>query len=287
MSNRRVSHFGGLRDTAMKIFLFIFFLVLCTIIVIPLYGNFIASFKPGKELIQHGLNLRIEPKIMSLNNYKYLFTGQHQYFIWFWNSLGLTIVRVICVLLVSAFVGYGFGAYEFKGKNVLFLFVLLTLMVPFEILMLPLYNQIINMGLTDTWAAIILPGVANAEAIFFFRQFLQGIPKDLLDAGRIDGSTEYGIFFKLIIPVLKPAIAAIAILQGMFAWNDFMWPLLVFRTSTKFTLSIGLASLLTPYGNNYDLLIVGSFFSVLPMLALFIAFQRFFISGLTAGSVKG
>lgn len=270
-----------------SLFLVAFFVVLSILVIIPFYGNFIASFKPGKELIQHGLNLKIQPEIMSFENYKYLFTGNHQYFTWFWNSFGLTIVQVFCILMVSAFVGYGFAMYDFKFKNLFFLFVLLTMMVPFQILMLPLYNQIIKMGLTDTWTAIILPGVANAAAIFFFRQFLKGIPRSILDAGRVDGSSEYGIYFRLVFPLMKPAIAAMAILQGMFSWNNFLWPLLVFRSSENFTLPIGLATLLTPYGNNYDLLIVGAFFSVLPILGLFVAFQRFFIEGLTAGAVKG
>lgn len=278
---------GSKKSKGTTIFLLIFFLILGVIVMIPLYGNFIASFKPGKMLIQNGLNLRIEPEVMSLDQWKYLFTGNHQYFKWFWNSMGLTILQVVCVLFVSAFVGYGFACYNFRGKNILFVCVLLTMMVPFEILMLPMYTQIIKMGLVDTWRAIILPGVANASAIFFFRQFLSSIPQAIIDAGRVDGASEYGIYFRLIMPVMKPSFAAMAILQGMNSWNNFMWPLLVFRKAERFTLPIGLSTLMTPYGNNYDLLIVGAFFSVLPLFILFVAFQRFFIDGLTAGAVKG
>lgn len=270
-----------------RVLLFLFFLAVGVAVIIPLYGNLLASFKPGKLLIQYGLNLRIEPGVMSLANWKYLFTGNHLYFQWFWNSMGLTILQVVCVLLVSAFVGYGFACYDFAGKNILFVCVLLTMMVPFEILMLPLYTQIIGMHLVDTWRGIILPGVANASAIFFFRQYLSTIPQAIIDAGRVDGCSEYGIYFKLILPVMKPSFAAMAILQGMNAWNNFTWPLLVFRKAARFTLPIGLNTLLTPYGNNYDLLIAGAFFSVLPLFALFVAFQRFFLDGLTAGAVKG
>ena len=280
-------HRQSRHNIAVSALLFLFFLVLGIVVIIPFYGNFIASFKPGKELIQNGLNLRIEPELMSLKNYAYLFTGNHQYFQWFWNSMGLTIVQVICTLFISAFVGYGFACYRFRGKNALFICVLLTMMIPFEILMLPLYTQIISMKLVDTWRAIVLPGVANASAIFFFRQYLTTIPQAITDAGRVDGCSEYGIYFRLVLPVMKPAFAAMAILMGMTAWNNFMWPLLVFRKSSRFTLPIGLSTLLTPYGNNYDLLIVGAFFSVLPLFALFVAFQRFFIEGLTAGAVKG
>lgn len=143
------------------------------------------------------------------------------------------------------------------------------------------------MGLADTYTAIVLPFLAHAMTIFFFRQYLLGIPRDIIEAGRIDGATEYGIFFKLIIPVMKPSFAAMAILNGMNSWNNFLWPLLVLRSSDKYTLPIGLNTLITPYGNNYDLLIVGSFFSVLPILILFLCFQRYFIAGMTAGAVKG
>ena len=143
------------------------------------------------------------------------------------------------------------------------------------------------MKLTDSWVGIILPGLTQASTIFFFRQYLLSIPKEIMDAGRVDGSSEYGIYFRLIMPIMKPSFAAMAILNGMNSWNSFLWPLLVFRSEQNFTLPIGLRSLLTPYGNNYDLLIVGSFFSVIPLFILFLAFQRYFLDGMTAGAVKG
>ncbi|WP_394924775.1 carbohydrate ABC transporter permease [uncultured Robinsoniella sp.] len=271
----------------MKIFLFVFFTLLAIVILVPFAAMVIASFKDGKELIQYGLNLKIEPEKMSLKNYVYLFTGEHSYFTWFINSVFLTVVQVALTLLVSACVGYGFAAYNFKGKNFFFVCVLLILMVPFEILMLPLYNQMIGMKLSNTYTGIVLPFMANASTIFFFRQYLEGIPKELISAGRVDGATEYGIFARLIFPIMKPAMASMAILNGMTYWNNFLWPLLILRDDKKYTLPIGLNTLLTPYGNNYDLLIVGSCFSVIPILILFLCFQKYFIEGMVAGAVKG
>ena len=271
----------------MKIFLLVFFTLLAIVILVPFVAMVIASFKDGKELIQYGLNLKIEPDKMSLKNYVYLFTGEHSYFTWFINSVFLTVVQVVLTLLVSACVGYGFAAYNFKGKNFFFVCVLLILMVPFEILMLPLYNQMIGMKLSNTYTGIVLPFMANASTIFFFRQYLEGIPKELISAGRVDGATEYGIFVKLIFPIMKPAMASMAILNGMTYWNNFLWPLLILRDDKKYTLPIGLNTLLTPYGNNYDLLIVGSCFSVIPILILFLCFQKYFIEGMVAGAVKG
>lgn len=267
--------------------LFLLFAALAAIILIPFYAIMLASFKPGQELIRKGLNLSLDFSMISLDNYVYLFTGNHSYFTWFTNSLVLTIVQVVLTLFISAAVAYGFAAYEFRFKNFLFICVLLIMMVPFEILLLPLYTLTYELGLMNTYSAIILPGIANASTIFFFRQYLRGIPKEIIDAGRVDGATEYGIFFRLIIPVMKPSFAAMAILLGMNSWNNLLWPFMVLSDGSKYTLTIGLKTLLTPYGNNYDLLIAGSFFSIIPILALFIAFQRYFIDGMTAGAVKG
>lgn len=267
--------------------LILVFVLVCIVILIPLFAIFLASFKDGKELIQYGLNLQIDFSKMSLKNYVFLFTGSHQYFTWFFNSVFLTVVQVVATILISACVGYGFAMYNFKGKNFWFICVLLIMMVPFEILMLPLYNQMIDMHLSNSYMGVILPFVANASTIFFFRQFLSGIPKEIIDAGRVDGATEYGIFVRLVLPIMKPSIAAMAILNGMNSWNNFLWPLLVLRDDKKFTLSIGLNTLLTPYGNNYDLLIVGSFFSIIPIFILYICFQKYFVEGMTAGAVKG
>ena len=272
---------------ALQVLIFVLLAILSVIILIPFYILVISSFKPGNDLIRYGINLKLEFDKMSLDNFIFLFTGQHQYFTWFFNSLFLTAVSVIVTLFVCAAVGYGFAMYDFKGKNFLFICVLFVMMVPFEILMVPMYSQIIDMGLIDTYTGIVLPGITSASTVFFFRQYLLGIPKDLISAGRIDGASEYGIFFRIIIPIMKPAFAAMAILNTMGAWNNLLWPLLVLKTDTKFTLPIGLNTLLTPYGNNYDLLIVGSFFSVIPVLIIFLCFQKYFVDGMTAGAVKG
>ncbi|WP_339321994.1 carbohydrate ABC transporter permease [Paenibacillus sp. FSL W8-0194] len=275
------------KELAAKIAIFALFAVICLLILIPFYAVTIASFKPGEDLIRYGLNLRFDVSAMSLDNFAYLFTGDHAYFKWFFNSLLLTVVQVALTLIVSATVAYGFAAYDFKGKNMLFVCVLLIMMVPFEILLLPLYRLIYDMGLMNSYSAIILPGVASAATIFFFRQYLSGVPKEIIAAGRVDGATEYGIYARLILPVMKPSFAAMAILNGMNSWNNFLWPFMVLSDDKKYTLPIGLKTLLTPYGNNYDLLIVGSFFSIIPIFILFVAFQKYFIDGMTAGAVKG
>ncbi|WP_445667223.1 carbohydrate ABC transporter permease [Paenibacillus sp. FSL K6-1558] len=270
-----------------RIVIICFFIILFVIIMIPFYAVALSSFKPGESLVRYGLNLSLDFEIMSFDNFIFLFTGEHDYFVWFWNSMILTIVQVVLTLFVSAFVGYGFAAYDFKGKNFLFICVLLIMMVPFEILLVPLYSLINDLGMVNSYSAIILPGIANAATIFFFRQYLRSIPKEIIQSGRVDGANEYAIYFRLIMPIMKPSFAAMAILNGMNSWNNLLWPFMVLGDQSKYTLPIGLKTLLTPYGNNYDLLIVGSFFSIVPIFILFIAFQKYFIDGMTAGAVKG
>lgn len=275
------------RDRRKTIGLLILFTVLAIMILTPIYALFIASFKPGELLLQNGLNLTPEFEKMSLSNYQLLFFGKHDYWLWFRNSILLTVITVVLTLAISAFVAYGFAAYEFRFRGALFIIVLIIMSVPFEVIMLPLYKQISDWGLMDNYVAIVLPFLAHASTIFFFRQYLLGIPKSLIEAGRIDGANEYSIFLRLIVPIMKPAIAAMAILNGMNAWNNYMWPLLVIRSASKYTLTLGLNTLINPYGDNYSLLIVGACFSIIPIFVLFLAFQKYFIEGITAGAVKG
>ena len=275
------------RRKGLSVLLLIFFLIVVAITLLPLAALFVASLRPGADLLRYGLNFSIDFDKASFNNYVYLFTGDNMYFTWYKNSLVITVVQVALSLFISACVGYGFSMYNFKGKNLLFTLVLVIMMVPMEVILLPLYRLTINMGTIDSMWGIILPHLAVPMLIFFFRQYLSGLPKDFLDAGRVDGCTEYGIFFRIMMPLMAPSFAAMGIFQGMSSWNNFLWPMIVIRSASKITLPVGLQSLITPYGNNYDVLIAGSCFAVVPILILFFCFQQYFIEGMTAGGVKG
>ncbi|MBQ7786399.1 MAG: carbohydrate ABC transporter permease [Clostridia bacterium] len=265
------------------------------LLMIPLYALLLGTFKGGAELFVSGLNLNPTPEKLHLNAWKYLFLGvqsdgklnPHDYFIWYKNSLFIVVVQGGITLLLSSMVAYGLSKYRFKGQNVMFLCVLLVMMIPLEILMLPMYSQINTMGLRDSYAGVMLPFLVNMSAVFFFKQFLEGIPGDLLDAGRVDGCTEYGIFFRIIMPIMLPAYASMAIMVGMGAWNGLLWPMLVISDMKKYTIPIGLNTLWSPYGNNYDLMITGSCFAIIPLLVIYLFAQRFIIEGMTAGAVKG
>jgi arabinosaccharide transport system permease protein len=263
-------------------------LVLSVFALFPLYALFLASLKPSQELLRYGLNVRFDADVMTFKNYISIFSGSAKnYYFWYKNSIVITLVFTVLCLILSSMVGYGLAVYRFKGRSFIFLLVLVVMMVPVEIILLPLYKLMINLKQMDTMWGVILPFIVAPLPVFFFRQYAEGLPKELMDAGRIDGCTEYGIFARIMAPLMMPAFGAMAILQAMGAWNNFLWPLIILKTNTKLTLPIGLSSLLTPYGNNYDVLIAGSVLAILPILILFVFFQRYFVSGLTVGGVKG
>lgn len=276
------------------------FAVICAFIAFPLVAGLLASFRPGSEVVTKGMSLDFKSPLI-LDNYKSLFAiflpkdsvdavalkGSSNYFMWYKNSLVLTLTTVVLTLLVCYFIAYGLSMYKFKLQGFLFFMVIATMSVPFEILMLPLYQEVTTLGIINTNAGVILPGLCAAGTIFFFKQYMTSLPKELLDAARVDGCTEYGISVKIMMPITKPAFASQAILCAMGSWNNMLWPMMVFRDTDKFTLQIGLNTLLTPYGNNYDLLIAGSMFGIIPILIIYLFFNRYLVEGMTSGAVKG
>lgn len=276
------------------------FVIVTALIAFPLLAGLTASFRPAREIFQNGMSLNLNFEEWTMHNYAYLFTMFHpegadstaladsqKYFMWYKNSLVLTITTVVLTLLVCYFVAYGLSMYKFKLGGFLFFMVIATMSVPFEILMLPLYKEITALNIINTNAGVFLPGLCAASTIFFFKQYMTSLPKELLDAARVDGCTEYGISVKIMMPITKPAFASMAILCAMGSWNNMLWPMLVFRDTSKFTLQIGLNTLLTPYGNNYDLLIAGSMFGIIPILIIYLIFNRYLVAGMTSGAVKG
>jgi len=255
----------------------------------PFVYLFIASFVEDMSLVfKNGLSLKIEMDMLSLNNYILLFTkNDGLYFSWYKNSLIITVLYTAISLFFSSLVGYGVTMYDFKFKKILVVIILSTMMIPLEILMLPLYREMLSFGLLNTYTGVVMPFAVSAFAIYFFMQYAQTLPKELMDAARVDGCGEFRIFLQVMVPIMIPAFGTMAILQAMTAWNDFLWPLIVMSTNKNFTLTVGLQTYLSPYGNNYNALFAGAVLSVIPIMVLFLANQKTFISGLTVGGVKG
>ena len=264
-------------------------MVLCCVYLISLYSLTLAAFRPGRDLLRYGITLKtLIPVNLNLETFKGLFTIREGiYFTWFGNSVYLMVIQTILALFFSSFVAYGLSVYRFKGRKTITTLVIFLMLVPIQILILPLYKLMITINLMDSFLGVFLPLMVSPFAIFFFKQYIDGIPRDLIDAGRVDGLSEYSIFFRIVIPIMPPAFSAMAIFMSMQSWNNFLWPLIVLRSGNKFTLPIGLNTLLTPYGNNYDLLIMGALAATLPIIIVFIFFQRYFIAGLTSGGIKG
>lgn len=276
------------KKRVLGILLSVTLLILSLLILAPFFFMLLASLKPGQDLMSNGLNLNLDFSLMSLKNYALLLTEYDGvYLSWYKNSLLITILQTAMALSLSSIVGYALGVYEFRGRNLIFIIVLIIMMIPIEILILPLYKLMIGLKLIDKYLGVVLPFAVSPFAVFFFRQYAVGVPKDFLEAARIDGCNEYMIFLRIIAPLMKPAFGAMFILTSMSSWNNLVWPLIVLRSTERLTLPIGLASLITPYGNNYDLLMPGAVVSIIPIVIIFVLNQKAFMEGLTVGGVKG
>ncbi|MDZ4720999.1 MAG: carbohydrate ABC transporter permease [Roseiflexaceae bacterium] len=209
----------------------------------------------------------------------------------FWNSLfnsfAISSISTVLTLFFCSLAGYGFAKFRFPGRDGLFAFLLATLMVPGVIGLIPSFIVMRNLGWIDTWNPLIIPGIANAFGIFWMRQYIDAaVPADMMDAARIDGAHEFRIYWNIIVPVIIPALAALAILTFMGKWNDFQFPLLILKEETKYTLPVALSTLRSLRGTEIGVQILGAAGAIIPILTLFILASRQFMAGLTAGAVK-
>lgn len=276
------------KNKVTQIMLIILFIILAVITLFPIYFMAIASFKDTGSLFKDGLGMVFQFDNLIADNYIYtLTTKSGVYLHWYWNSIIVMIASTVLSLLFSSMGGYALAAYRFRGQRILFVLMMIVMMIPLEILLIPLYRMIINMHLINTKAGAVLPFLVQPTAMFFFQQFVAGLDKDYMDAGRMDGCTEFGIFFRIMTPLMRPAFGAMTILLALRNWNAFLWPLIVFTTDESYTLPVGLASLISSYGNNYEMLIPGAVLALVPLVVIFLLNQNQFVEGLSAGGVKG
>ena len=276
------------KANASTIVIGIFFVIAAIFLMMPFYFMFLSSLKPGTEILRLGLSFKIEPDVMSFSNYNALNTYRDGiYWSWYKSSLTVMLLQTAVGLFFASIVGYALAMYNFRGKKVFDIIVLILLMMPFEILLLPMYRALSSMKMTNSYFGVIMPYLVPSFMVFFFRQYCSGLPKELIEAGRIDGCSDYGIFFRIMVPIMIPAFGAMAILSAMNSWNNLLWPLIVLNQDTKFTLPIGLGTTITPYGNAYDVLMPGAVMAVVPIIIVYLFCQKSFMAGMTAGSVKG
>lgn len=226
------------------------------------------------------------PKHPSWANYRELFVhaGMGRYLL---NSLLVAGAITALSLVFNLLAGYAFAKLRFAGRERLFQALLGALVIPAQVAMLPLFLLLKYMGLVNSYAGVVVPAMATVFGIFLVRQYTRGIPDELLEAARIDGAGEWRIFAQIVLPLLKPIVVTLAIFTFLAAWNDFMWPLIVLTGQEHYTLPIGLASLAREHAQDSELMMAGAVVTVLPVLLLFLAMQRYYLQGLLLGSVKG
>ncbi len=258
-------------------------LVLVAITAIPYLYMAFGAFKPNDEIF--GVPFTFWPTQPTLKNISDL-VSQFEFGRWFLNSVIVAVGGTILQVLLSSLAGFGFAKYEFRLRNVLFTIMLATLLIPFQVLLVPQFQIIKAFAWFNTYQALIVPGAVSAFSIFLMRQYTIGLPNELLDAGRIDGASEFGLWWRVVLPLVRPGIAVVAILSFTSNWNSFFWPLIVTTRTDMFVLNLGVASLVGPYDYQYGMLLSGALLASLPVIIVFFIFQRQFIEGLTAGAVR-
>lgn len=202
------------------------------------------------------------------------------------NSAGLAVVTVVVQIATSCLAAYAFSRLEFRGRGIVFGFYLATMMVPMQVLLVPLFVQMKDWGLVDTYLGLLLPSVASVFGVFLIRQAMASVPHELDEAATIDGAGHLRIFSQVILPLVRPAVATFAVFSFMSSWNSFLWPLVILRSQELRTLPLALASLVGQYSTDWDVLMAGSVVSVLPMFALYVLAQRYVVAGIAGTGLK-
>jgi multiple sugar transport system permease protein len=227
------------------------------------------------------------PETWTLDSYRTIFTDPNVPLARFYmNSLFVAVFRVFITIFTSTLAGFIFAKYRFWGKDIIFGFILVQLMIPFQVVMIPAYLILVKLGLVDSLWGLIIPSMVDAFGIFLMRQFIEGIPNELMDAARIDGSSEFGIYWRIILPQMGSAVAALGIFTFMGTWNDYLWPLIVITTHEKRTLPLLLTWYNSQHGTRYDLTMAASILVLLPILVVYAIFQRRFVRGITMTGFK-
>jgi multiple sugar transport system permease protein len=226
------------------------------------------------------------PAHATLDNYRELFlrAGMGHYLL---NSLLISSAITALSLTFNLMAGYAFAKLRFAGRRQIFQALIGALVIPAQVAMLPLFLLLKYLGLVNSYAGVIMPAMATVFGIYLVRQYARGIPDELIEAARIDGAGEWRIFAQIVLPLLRPVMATLAVFTFLAAWNDFMWPLIALTGQEHYTLPIGLASLAREHAQDSELMMAGSVITVLPVLLLFLALQRYYLQGLLLGSVKG
>jgi len=263
--------------------LIVIFAVVTIIFVMPLVMMFFSAFKSTAEI------LRIPPTFLpeapTLDNFRTVLS-EAPYGLWYRNSLVVAIAVTAIAVFTSAVGGYIFAKFEFPLKQPLFILILITLMIPFPVLLIPNYIIANRLGVLNSLWALVLPGMVSAFGIFLIRQFAAGIPRDLIEAARLDGASEWAIFGRIVLPLLRPALAALGVFTFLASWNDYLWPLVAINDLDKSTLPLALTFFNSTHATRYDLVMAAATMAVVPVLIVFLIFQRQIVKALVLAGMR-
>jgi ABC-type glycerol-3-phosphate transport system permease component len=264
------------RFTLSKAGLVVLFMILSLLFFVPLYWMVLSSLRPQGSIF--GASINLWPTGMTLDNYSRLL-NETPFARWFLNSVTQSLGYATLTVTICALAGFAFAKYRFRGRSVIFWIILGSQMLPFQLLIVPLFVEIVKLGLVETYIGAIVPLAATPIGLFFMRQYMLGLNDELLAAARVDGASEYQLFRLIVLPNIRPALATLFILFSLDYWNNLLWPLIVFRNQNNMPLAVGLASMVNQYKVSYDLLLAGASLATLPVIALFFVLRRQFMAG--------
>jgi multiple sugar transport system permease protein len=268
-----------------KALVYLILILGCTATLVPFLWMVLSAFKTSSEII------RIPPTFLpanpTLDSFRTIFNDPKVPLARFYfNSSFVAVSNILIQLFTSSLAGYVFAKYRFSGKNLIFGLILASMMIPFQVTIIPAYLLVVQLGLADTLWGLIVPSAVNAFGIFLMKQFIEGIPSELLDAGRIDGSSEFGIYWRIILPQVGAALATLGIFNFMGNWNAYLWPLIIITTHERRTLPIMLTWYSSQHGTRYDLTMAASILVVLPVIVVYLLAQRWVVQGVALTGMK-
>jgi alpha-1,4-digalacturonate transport system permease protein len=264
--------------------LFVILILLSILFLLPVLWVVLSSFKNSTELYQWPPSLL--PRHFTLENFETAF-NKGNFGTYFLNSAIVTVTSTILLLLFNSMAGFALAKYRFKGDTILLVGFISTLMIPLEVIMIPIFRVISKLGMFNSLWGIIIPPAATPTGVFLIRQFLLSVPDELLEAARIDGAGEWKIYWRIILPIAKPVLSVLAIFSVMWRWDDFLWPLIVIIDPDKYTVQLALSNFIGEYNVDWGSLLAMSVVTMIPVLVVFLMFQRYFVKGMITSGMKG
>lgn len=264
----------------------LFLLLFATVTLFPIYFMFISAFTPPVEA--GAVSYDLVPRSFTFDSFKFFFHFNEYTYRWLWNSLLVSSIITFSNVIFAGMAGYAFSKVKFPGRNQIFWMLLCTMMVPYQVVQVPLYILVVNiLKMQDTYSALILPSLCGVYNIFLMKQFMTSLPYEIIESAKIEGCSQGRIFLKIVVPLSKTALAVMAILTFMDNWNTFFWPFLITKSMQMQTIQVGLSNFRFSNTTYFGPMMAGATVAAFPMFILFFSLQKYFLQGVTVGAIKG